>query len=457
VLGRVCILGLLFALPTCAAAQQTARPIFELRPGERFFRVDGSAAFVLGRNPTARTSDRFDEHFRSAAAAGERFVRIHFTYSSPDERPGEIDSGLLAAWDDILVRAEKQQLGVLPVLGVWADWNDGSRQEAWHAWDKNPFNAARGGPARSPAELFEDSACRKLWFERLKGFVTHWSPHRNIVAWEIFSEVDLVTGATESRAVAFVETAARIIRAADPLRRPVTVSQAGVQEWTALLRSHAVELVQVHPYAAGAFGGNLDDLILSSVRSRWKRYGKPVLIGECGLDSAAPRGTLEVAPRAAIGVRHAVWAAVVSGAMNGRMLWWQDGYDQFEKVDLCSHYSQIAASAVTFVQGVDFAGFVPLECEASAELKGAMLGDTRAALGWFRDARCVPPEWPVRELQRQTVKLARPAGRWKLEFFDPVTGTTCGSRELISDGNEIAIDIPAFEDAIAIQLNVDAR
>ncbi len=292
-----CLAWILLAFPTlCGAQPGGTRPIFELRSREKFFRLEGVPAFVLGRNPAALTPEAFDLHFRSAAAAGERFVRIHFTYSPPNETPGEIAPGMLASWDRVIELAAKQGLGVLPVLGVWADWNDGSRQEAWHAWSKNPFNAARGGPAKSPAELYEESPCRELWLQRLQQFVTHWSTQRNIVGWEIFSEVDLVSGATESRAVAFVECAARVIRAADPLHRPVTASQAGTNEWPAMLQSEALDFVEVHPYSAGKFGGNLDDLILSSVRSRLSRYGKPVLIGECGLDSAAPRGTLEVAP-----------------------------------------------------------------------------------------------------------------------------------------------------------------
>ena len=66
------------------------------------------------------------------------------------------------------------------------------------------------------------------------------------------------------------------------------------------------------------------------------------------------------AARAEVGIRHAIWAAVVSGAMNGRALWWQDGYDQFEKVDLCRHYQQAAAPAALFVRGIDFTGFAPV-------------------------------------------------------------------------------------------------
>jgi len=40
---------------------------------------------VLGRNPVGMNPGAYDEHFRHAAEAGERFMRIHFTYSPPGE------------------------------------------------------------------------------------------------------------------------------------------------------------------------------------------------------------------------------------------------------------------------------------------------------------------------------------------------------------------------------------
>jgi len=102
-----------------------------------------------------------------------------------------------------------------------------------------------------------------------------------------------------------------------------------------------------------------------------------------------------VTPRAEAGIRHAIWAAVVSGAMNGRMLWWQDGYDQFEQADLCRHYQQAAAPAAAFVRGVDYTGSGPISCVLSAGVKGGVIGHDKVRLGWFRDVRCAPPDWPM--------------------------------------------------------------
>ena len=438
---------------TLSANQSVKEPRFELRHGENYFRVDGRPTFVLGRNPVGMNPKAFDEHFRHIAAADERFVRIHFTFSPATEKAGEIDAAMLKSWDEVLDAAEKHGLAVLPVLGVWANWNDGSKKETWHRWDKNPFNAARGGPAKRPDELFNDTPCRKLWLKRLETFIQHWSHRRAIVGWEIFSELDLVTGVTEEHAVEFTERAAAVIRAADPLKRPVTASQAGINEWPKLSKSDALDFIEIHPYTDGAFAGRLDDLIISTIRERLKKYRKPVLIGECGLSSAPPHDTLDAAPRAEVGIRHAIWAALVSGAMNGRALWWQDGYDQFEKADLCRHYHEIATPAAAFVREIDYTGFEPVPCVLSDGLKRAMLGNDKTRVGWFRDVRCVPPDWPVKPVSGQIVNMKNvPGDFWQIEFINPVTGKTISKNRLTVRDQQLQIVLPEFQDSIAVRL-----
>jgi hypothetical protein len=264
--------------------------------------------------------------------------------------------------------------------------------------------------------------------------------------------LDLVTGATEERAVQFAECAAAVIRAADPWKRPTTASQAGIDEWPKLLKSDALDFIQIHPYASGRFGGRLDDLILSTVRKRLTKYGNPVLLGECGLAAAPPRHSLDAAPRAEVGIRHAIWAAVVSGAMNGRALWWQDGCDQFEKVDLCSHYQQAAAPAALFVRGMDFTGFAPVPCDLPDGLKGAVLGNATTRLAWFRDARCGPPDWPMKPLSGQHVTLDASGNSWQVEFFDPMTGKPTGKSQIPVRDQRLRIALAEFQGSIAIQL-----
>ena len=152
-----------------------------------------------------------------------------------------------------------------------------------------------------------------------------------------------------------------------------------------------------------------------------------------------------------MGIRHAIWAAVVSGAVSGRMLWWQDGWDQFEKADVCRHYQQAAAPAAAFVKGVDFTDFAAVACEAPG-LKGATLGNDRRLIGWFRDARCVPPKWTLEKVSGREVTLGGRTGNWLAEFVDTTSGRAIGTSMVEAKQNQLKVSLPTFQGSIALRL-----
>jgi hypothetical protein len=438
----------------CRAAD--GLPSATLRPGEFYFRLDGTPRFLLGRNPTGWETTQFEPLLSWARDSGEKLVRIHLTSGMTPRGPaGQVDEAWARSWDEVFALAASNGLHVLPVFGAWADWNDGTRGEAWHRWEVNPYSAALGGPARAPAELFGDTACRRQWLGWLAALVRRWRDRPEVIGWEVFSELDLVSGATEAAGVEFMSQAATVVRAADPQHRPVTASLSGTTEWPSLFASDAVDLVQVHPYAdLPPYHGELSALVLDCVRQRLNRYRKPVLIGECGLDSRAPQGTLVTSPRAPLEVNHAIWAALVSGAANGRMLWWEDGYDQYCGLDLRTAYRDASAPAARFAANVDFTGFKPVDVRMPERLKGAALGNAGCLIGWFRDARCVPPDWPVQRVQGQSVSLTLvgTAATWHAEFCDPRSGAVIGSAEVARQGDSLNVPLPAFEDSVALKL-----
>ena len=433
----------------------------QLRRGEFYFRVDGTQALLLGRNVTGPTVEAFGKIFQSVRDSGERIARIHLDHGLPASKTaGRVDERWAAQWERVFDLAQSNGIHVLPVFSVWAEWNDGSRSEQWHNWNKNPYNAANGGPAKRPSDLFADTPCRKLWLSWLGSLAGRWQSRRNIVGWEIFSELNLVTGATEDAAAEFVRVAARTIRAADLHWRPITASLAGIKNWPKVFGIDALDFIQVHPYAEPSrFKGNLDEMILQSVRERLRRYGKPVFIGECGLDARGFRDTLADNPRVRIGIQHAIWASTVSGAMDGRMLWWEDGYGRFQRRDYYAQFDQVAAPVARFVEGVDFAGFRPIATTDSREILGGAIGNERLVLGWFRDARCAPPDWPVRRVEGQSVTLGIPGiePQWNVEFCDTASSVSLGSLSVCREGRRLTIPLPPFQDSIAFKARSNPR
>ncbi len=192
-------------------------------------------------------------------------------------RPG------LRNWEVIFEKAASNGIYVMPAFSAWYDWNDG---EGYSAWKSNPLNEMNGGPARTSGELFvADLPTQKLWIGWMKTLIERWKGQKNIIAWEIFSEVNMVPGTTQAEAIDFVTRAASIIRTADPLHRPITASLADFGDWSGFYRSDAIDFINIHPYPVP---GNLDTTIISEVRSMLAKYRKPVLIGEFGLSFLTP-------------------------------------------------------------------------------------------------------------------------------------------------------------------------
>ena len=184
-------------------------------------------------------------------------------------------------------------------------------------------------------------------------------------------------------------------------------------------------------------------------------------MGESGLNAATPdsaEGKITIAPNAQTGIQHAIWADVVSGAMNGRSLYWEDSFGiYFSSLDIpwLQKYKTEELPAANFVNGVDFADFKPLNATTSSQIWGAALGNDRSILGWFRDAGSEPPDWnlkPTLSKQTVTVIILGSAANWKVDFYDTKDGTTILSSNIVSTaGNTIAIPLPDFHDDIAFK------
>lgn len=488
-------------------------PVVTWTPGEYYFRVDGASSLVTGTNPFGFASQDYAALFQQAALNGEKVVRIHtakwFNFISTNADP--YDDNWIADWDAVFAEAAANGLDVLPVLDVWSNWNS-----TMPGWQSNFFNVnatsfactthlSDCGPATVPGDLLvSGSATQNKWLDVISYIVAAWSGRANIIGWEIFSELDNIEGWNETDGNTLVTNAAARIAIADPFGRPLTASYRGVNTYPAHLveTNPAIDWVQLHPYAKfPPYNGNLDALILDYVRLRRPLFGKPIYIGESGLDTLFPSdkvNTLSLKPRAWVGINQAIWAAAVSGAMNARNLWFEDGYDA--TYDICTHSElgpvyaadpacadgdpatiltlhQIRANAsapvLGFLNGVDFTGFdtVPLT-NPSGDLFGAALGNGTMTIGWVRDTLSVAPlitdpmapgynladHWPWRQLSGQTVTLDMPAGAvsadWLVEFYDTTTGARLQTIDADQDAvtGDITFTLPDFQGSLAFKV-----
>ena len=457
--------------PTIAPA---ALPVLSLGAGDTYFNIDGKQSFITVRNITGKTQADFDTLLEWAHTGGTRLVRVHLTHGWWGQawiyKDWSLNEKWAEDWDGFFEQAGADGIYVMPVFGVWADWNSGKPDWGSSDWKYNPLNMANinfvdKGPLTSPGGLFESgSDTQKHWLAWVEALVKRWEGRDNIAAWEIFSEVNIATGApgnqdakggvSEAAGEALTERAMAVIEAADTRHRPVTLSLAGVysttDQWAKYYRLDSLDFIEIHPYH-----DELDRELVKEVKDYQTRYQKPVMIGESGLWS------MNYKPNAVVAIRHAIWAGLVSGAMNGRGLWWNDGYAIYEIDDrtaamkYMNGYADAELPVVKFTEGMDFADFKPLESSSSNGIWGAVVGNQKSVIGWFRDAGSEPPYWSVRPVlsgEGVTISMPSAAGNWQVDFYDTKTGTILpGSVSVTGNGSRVSIPLPDFTDDIAFK------
>ena len=440
-------------------------PDLSLTRGDRFFRVDGEPTFIMSRNLAGYSPQDYATFASMAQEEGDLLLRVGtdnaamgglagYGYTSS----GQIVSDWDEHWENFFDTAEEDGLYVLPTFMGWINWSD----SGYNTWSKNPFNHANGGPASDPREIYhKDSPTQKLYVQWFGQVVSRWASHKNILGWEVVTEIDLIPGISQAEGIYLTEQLAAAARQADPLHRPVTASLAGdygFQGWLDFYRSDAIDFINYHPYPASA---RLDLTTLQQVQNFLNAYHKPVLIGESGLSAATPDtndGRITTAKNAMLGVEHAIWAEAISGAMNGRALWWEDSFGlYFPELGMAwvQKYEDVEAPVVHFMQGVDLSSYNPIRAQPSSAILGGALGDEASLIGWFRDAGCEPPNWPLQKsISGQTVTLTVPgsAVNWRVEFYATQTGTTpLGTVFVKRQGGTITIPLPDFQDDIAFK------
>jgi hypothetical protein len=164
------------------------------------------------------------------------------------------------------------------------------------------------------------------------------------------------------------------------------------------------------------------------------------------------------------GINHAIWAGMVSGAMNARALWWNDGYAIYDPggramaLNSMKNSATAELPAANFARDVDFAGLKPMTISYAPGTKiwGASLGNETSAIGWFRDANSEPPNWsllPVVSGQTITINLPGSAANWKVDFYDTKTGSDITSSITAArKAKSITIKLPDFVDDIAFKM-----
>jgi len=382
--------------------------------------------------------------------------------------------------------------------GQFSNWTD----QRWNADSSgnsgNPYNSAYGGPVpqANPEQFFSNSAARDLIRRRLRYLIARWSAYPNLLAWELFNEVQWAgsqarnfynDNSTRADIIAWHKETADFLKAQDPFKHLVTTSSDdgyASSSWVPMWNLASIDLVQSHHY--GQPPSSRDSKIRDYVVSAQQAYGKPVIIGEMGVKAASqpesdfdPEAFLtnssvpaqERTPanrdhlKAGTTMRNGLWSAALS--QSGAMNWWWGSYiaDDSRRHRQAPDFplnANLFPPLVSFLGGEDFAAATL--SNASLRTAGQILAyglqNSSQGFVWLRDTRNAygsgfgPATVEGRNTDNASVTLSGlDSGSYVLSLYSSYgNGDLISQSEVSADGGALNVSLPSFQGDIAFKV-----
>lgn len=432
---------------------------------------DGSSFFPLGENMCwydGRGTFAYDEWLARLVARGGNYIRLWMPswafgleWTSRDgtgtltgSTLGNYEARLDRAWqlDYVLELARRHHVYVMLAIQNHGPFSLSSNSE----WADNPYNAANGGPLAAPRELFTDPEAKELFKRRLRYLVARWGYASNLMAWELWNEVDLADQPALADLTAWHTEMATVIRSHDPYRHLITTSTSQgdaldpSSPFGALWALEAIDFSQIHFYSFGGVAADFTQ-VFPRAYNRLRRYDKPVLVGEAGVDFRGPAETIAADPHGE-GFHDLLWAAPFAQTFGSGMSWWWDNV--VDPLDLYPHFTPLAQ----LVAGVDFPreGFIATSTIAmSADghtLRLFTLRGRTTILGWLKNSLDLWHSPDPAVITGAVVSLDDLlAADWHGSWLDTRDGTT-RALALAADGTAATFVAPDFRHDIAFRL-----
>jgi hypothetical protein len=365
-----------FAVP--AAAPEGLRGWVRIAPDRRDFETsDGRPLRLVGANvcwaERGGTFD-YDQWFGAMHSAGENFARLWMSpwWAGLEHQAGTLNHyDLKSAWelDHIFELAERDGLYLLFCFDHHGMFQVNNRN--WggsnNFWKVNPYNTALGGPCAQPNDFFTDPAAKAIYQKRLRYLMARYGYSPYLLAWQFFNEIDNVFGPGRLNAddvIAWHGEMGRWMHAHDPYQHLVTTSLTGGSDRPEVWTEPELDFACYHSYNEAATIRGLPALARSFVQ----RYGKPVLIGEFGINA---RGWDIAADPYLRGLRQGLWGGALGGSVGSAMSWWWQDLDADDVYPLFATMTGLLRRAGWYEGAwtpVDFAG----PGTPPAELAGAI-------------------------------------------------------------------------------------
>lgn len=436
----------------------------------RLVREDGQPVYILGENrinvydPTWNFGNLDTQAYLARMASfGMRTIRV-FVFSDCESESvsggyqigclepaiGRFDEKTADAFDALFDGAERSGIDVV-LVAFAIGFTPGA--DTWKSWVDNPYSVERGGPARSPDELFTSPVLRGHTARKLRYIADRWGSSPRLLAIDLLNEPEWDGPIPEATWIPWAEAMSEAWRSSDPYGHLVTTGSVGVQAnigagderpWYASRRN---DLVQWHLYGKEFYPPHALAVEMSRKVDETWGFGKPIFCGEFGYggeDQATNDHTHD-----------GIWSLVFSGAgaLAHTAPLFQVDSDEPMTPSRGIHFKVLS----DFLRTFELAPLSPAH-------------DVRVTRGKARAWSLVTPDalargfWVLGDKTTygrgvsgvEVTVPAPPVGRYVMSWLDDTTGAVVAKSVMTSRGSgELRVAVPTFVRHIAGRMSRD--
>ena len=337
--------------------------------------------------------------------------------------------------DAVFAQAQDQQIAV--ILTFFDHWSKR------HDWGRSVFARENGGPCAGADDMLDKPAAIEIEKKMMAYAIRRWGAYANLMAWELWNEIDLVPGtdlSSDGASLKWHRAMAKFVKDEDPYDHLVFTSfSSGVIEpkWYAEPWN---EIISYHHYAAynGGRPNTVDD-DLAAALGPFQARAKPILVAELGY----MKNKHDESRQKIDYLRVATWAVVFQGSS---FVLWDD--QDFRIIDRTREQIDVLAR---FYGENDLASMRPAGGGGKSMPKAGLRAWRLVEPGRRQAIYIHNFRNHAAPARGQRVPIAvRRSGKYKLRWFDPKTGKYVKTvRETFRSRLKI-VRIPEFRTDIAL-------
>jgi hypothetical protein len=316
------------------------------------------------------------------------------------------------------------------------------------SWKYHAYMTRNGGPCRSQRDFFSNPEAVQAFQKRLRYIVARWGYSPNVLAWELWGEVNLVPGVAMNDGLVadWHRNMAIYLKEMDPWRHMVFTHCHNWQVGNELWALPWIDCVQGNGYIRPP---NLTADHVDNFRryiGEVEQYGKPIFVAEFGA-----RGAVEVDYFEAQ-MHSGLWASIFHPFAGVAISWWWNAIDG---KDLYWHYKGISA----FVKDVDrvkndFVTVSPPVTPESCGLRAAGMRADDMVVAWVYHGSIFTNWAAIPDVKDASVTLEGLKGcTWRVEYWDTCAAEVIREETVKTDSRGMMrLVLPPVRRDIALKL-----